>query len=67
MASKIIVSENTKILHNFPFLNLFVYLLPILINERSHSTLFAFEKRSTEHILRSKYGFTASTALSRKF
>ena len=49
-----------KLFFILPFSLFYVYLIPILINERPHTTLLAFEEGSIEYILRGKillYGF----------
>ena len=53
MTSKIFVFENAKVLLNLAHF-LFFVLLPILINERSLTTLLALEEGSVEHNLRGK-------------
>ena len=70
MTLKIIVFEKKrKILNKFTIFLSLAYYLPILFKERVFTTILAFEKGSIEHILSwgAKYGFTASTAFSRKF
>ena len=62
MALKIII-EKYKIT-NF-VLVFFVYLLAIVVNERSHTTSLAFEEGPDEHFWGPKYGFT--TGCPRKF
>ena len=66
MTLKIIVFEKYKFYLILPFFS-FVLLIPVLIKERSHTALLAFEEGSIEHIYGAKYDFTTSTAFSRKF
>ena len=58
---EIIFFEQKQILHKLG-LFIFVYLLTSIITERSHFTLSVAAKADVKHILRGKYGFTASKA-----
>ena len=49
----IIFSKKKQVLFSVAFF-LFVYLLPILINERSHNTLLVITEGAIKHNLRSK-------------
>ena len=63
---KIIFPKNAKKLLNFAvFLSFTVYLFPILISERLHTTLLAFEEGSVFRW--SKSGSASTTMSSRKF
>ena len=61
MTLKIIVVEKHNSISEFsPVFRSFVNCLPCLINERSHTTLLAFEEGKTEHMFRGRkwlYGF----------
>ena len=51
-----------KVLLNFAFFFLFVYLFPGFNDEKSHNTLLVFKEEAIEHILRAKvwlYGFVS--------
>ena len=67
MTFKVILfrKKKTEVLLKFALFFIFVYLLPSLIIERTHTTSSVFAKGAIERILRAKkYGFTTSTAFS---
>ena len=67
MTFNIIVLEKQKYFLILSLFRFFVNFLLCLINDRSRITLFSFEEGATEHSLRGRKNFTASTAFSHKF